>query len=128
MVGRSIRIAAIVAIGAVAATALLVFGGMALLDSLGFLPREYPGNVQAMEQFSSIEVGMSEAQVLAKLGSPGSVYGPGTRPEEYHVSGYPYEKRRVTGKLLIFSGGADVLAYVYIDTAGKVEHVYVCQS
>jgi hypothetical protein len=128
VVKRTIRIAAILAIGVLAATALLFFGGMALLDGLGLLPPEHPGNVQAMEQFSSIEVGMPEAQVIAKLGNPDSVYGPGARPEEYQVSGYPYEKRRVTGKLLIFSGGADVLAYVYINTTGKVEHVYVCQS
>jgi outer membrane protein assembly factor BamE (lipoprotein component of BamABCDE complex) len=72
----------------------------------------------------SIEVGMTEAEVVQKLGSPHEVHDAATAPENYYVGGYSYEKRRITNKVYIYIE-AEPIAYVYFDNSNLVEYVFV---
>ena len=76
------------------------------------------------KRFRSIAVGMSEIEVRRSLGEPQRVYEAADAPEDYNVKGYAYEKRAITGRVLIYVGD-EPIAYVYIDPGGHVEHVFV---
>ena len=89
----------------------------ALLSCDGPFPEQY-------DKFREIRNGMTEAQVIEKLGTPTLVYTKENAPQDYYVDGRDYEKREISGKVLIFVRG-EPIAYVYLGTDGLVEHVFV---
>jgi hypothetical protein len=76
------------------------------------------------KRFRAIKIGMSEAEVRSALGEPIFAYEGATAPADYYVKGYSFERRPITGRVLVYIGD-EPIAYVYIDRAGKVEHVFV---
>jgi outer membrane protein assembly factor BamE (lipoprotein component of BamABCDE complex) len=72
----------------------------------------------------SIEIGMTEAEVVQKLGSPDEVHDAANAPENYYVAGYSYEKRRIANKVFIYIE-SEPIAYVYFDHRNRVEYVFV---
>lgn len=74
--------------------------------------------------FLSVKGGMSEQEVVARLGPPDKVYDRETAPEDYYVPGHAYKKRRIGHKVYIYRGTEAVL-YVYFNRQMIVEDVYV---
>jgi hypothetical protein len=74
---------------------------------------------------AAISPGTTEASVLSQLGEPSYTYEAGSAPDHYYVKGYSYQKRPISNRVLIYFGGSDLIAYVYIDEGDKVEHVYI---
>jgi outer membrane protein assembly factor BamE (lipoprotein component of BamABCDE complex) len=74
--------------------------------------------------FRQIKVGMTEAYVRETLGDPLFTYEKETAPEDYYVKGYSFKKRDITHRVLIYKK-AEPICYVYIDTTGVVEDVFV---
>ena len=72
----------------------------------------------------SITIGMSEVEVVQRLGTPDQVHEAGNAPEDYYVGGYAYEKRRIANKVFIYIE-AEPIAYVYFDPSNRVEYVFV---
>ena len=71
-----------------------------------------------------IHVGMTEADVVAHLGTPYLIYDRATAPDNYYVEGYAYKRRPITNRVLIYLIGVPI-AYVYIDDTGHVEEVFI---
>jgi len=83
------------------------------------------GNEPYYSRARSIQLGMMEADVRARLGEPSWLYEAGTAPEDYYVTGYTYQRREISSKVLIYFGGMDMIVYVYLDRDGRVEHVFI---
>jgi len=75
-------------------------------------------------KFRSVSVGMTEKQVREKLGEPTFVHQKGVRPDTYCVPGWACERREVQHRLLIYRG-VEPIAYVFFNSNGSVEHVFV---
>jgi hypothetical protein len=84
---------------------------------------ELPFNEQ-YDRFRSIRPRMTEMQVREKLGEPAYTYTKGTSPDEYCVRGWACERREIRHRLLIYKAG-EPIAYVYLDSSDRVEHVFV---
>ena len=82
---------------------------------------EFPFGEQ-YAQFRSIKPGMTEAQVREKLGEPAFTYQKGVSADEYCVRGWACDRSEITNRLLIDKAG-EPIAYVYFDSASRVEHV-----
>ena len=67
---------------------------------------------------------MSEEGVRDMLGNPYKEYSKDNAPSDYYIHGYEYEERSIGNRVLIYIKG-DVICYVYINGAGKVEHTFV---
>lgn len=76
------------------------------------------------ERFTSIQVGMTEEEVRARLGEPTYTYAKSSAPKDYYVKGYSFKKRDITNKVLIYVG-REPIAYYYFDDNKKVEEVIV---
>jgi outer membrane protein assembly factor BamE (lipoprotein component of BamABCDE complex) len=74
---------------------------------------------------TAITVGMTKAEVLQQLGAPTSLYRAGSAPENYYVEGYTFRRRPISGEVMIYLGGADMVAYIYIDKKGKVVDKFI---
>lgn len=108
-----------IAVGALVALVLLVAVG--LIASRSIRRSLFGAEIARFEQ---VRVGMREADVRALLGPPSKEYSRETAPETYYVEGYSFERRKISGKVLIYVG-SEPIAYVYVDPAGVVEYVYV---
>jgi hypothetical protein len=75
-------------------------------------------------KFRSIQKGMTEAEVIQRLGTPDRVYTKDNAPKNYYVEGWTHEEREIRGKVLIYIG-SEPIAYIYLDPQGVVEHVFV---
>ena len=84
---------------------------------------EYPFAAE-YEKFRSIVEGMSEAQVLERLGPPTRIYHKADAPKDYYVNGHSREERAITNKVFIYIG-SEPIAYVYFDETNNVQHVFV---
>ena|SRR5687767_7395559 len=106
---------------AVAAAALAVaYVGLSLLAGVttrALYREEY-------SSFKSIKRGMTEEQVVARLGKPQRVYERATAPREYYVEGYTFKRRNITSRVLIYIGSKPI-AYVYLDRKNQVEEVFI---
>ena len=89
----------------------------------GVIACDFPFEAE-YEKFRSIHRGMSEAQVVEKLGAPTRVYHRADAPKDYYVKGYSREEREITNKVFIYIG-SEPIAYIYFDDANTVEHVFV---
>lgn len=73
-------------------------------------------------RFESVQIGMTESDVRARLGVPYREY---TGPrDDYYVDGYSFKRREIRGKVLIYIG-IEHVAYVYLDPNGRTEEVHV---
>ncbi len=79
---------------------------------------------KASEQFRSIKVGMTEDEVLNRLGTPEKVYNKATALKDYYIKGYAHKKREISNKVLIYTYG-EAIAYIYLDEEDKVEDVFI---
>lgn len=76
------------------------------------------------EQYRVIKPGMTEEEVVQKLGMPSIVYSRDTAPNNYYVEGWAFKEREITNKLFIYRGG-EPIAYIYFDNSGLVEDTFV---
>lgn len=72
----------------------------------------------------SVQKGWTEAQIRTKLGVPHAEHKAGTPPSVYCIEGRFCHERAITGKLLIYIRG-EPTAFYFLDSSGKVEHVFV---
>jgi hypothetical protein len=104
--------------------AMVIIGLVWNLDKIfgpAYEPSEYYG--ERLSQYRSIPKGMTEQEVLRKLGTPDKTYYRDTAPKHYYEEGYGYEEREIINKVFIYRGG--LVAYIYFDKNNAVEHVYV---
>lgn len=102
----------------VVATALLVAcATLWLVGHLLLLP-------DRMMYEAAAPVGTPEAQVRARLGPPAREYAAASAPTHYYEPGWTYRERPITDKVLIYRSG-DAICYVWTDTGGLVEEVFV---
>jgi SmpA / OmlA family len=94
---------------------------LALTGACRLVPQVDP---ETYAKFRAISVGMTEEQVRQNLGEPTFVHQRGAQPEIYCVQGWACERREIQHKLLIYRG-VEPIAYVFFDSSGKVEHVFV---
>ena len=90
-----------------------------------------------VEPFEALHVGMTEAEVLARVGDPDVALTADQAAQHYYISGYTYHRRPIRGKVLIYEpvpgqrGQFLVLChivYVYLDRDGRVEEVFIGQD
>ena len=73
----------------------------------------------------SVQLGMTETDVRARLGEPYRSYEAATAPKDYYADGYSYQRREISNRALIYFGGTDMIVYVYLDKDERVEHVFI---
>lgn len=105
---------------------LLIVVGVTLVGVLCGCDLIDPGK-EDVQRFKSIKVGTAKKDVISNLGEPYKSYSKDTAPEDYYVHGYEYRERAINHELLIYIYG-DAICYVYVDSTGKVEHVFVGRS
>jgi len=76
------------------------------------------------ELFRSVKVGMTEEEVVKRLGPPHWVYTAPDAPADYYVQGYNHKKRPISNKVFIYVA-IEPIAYIYFDHQNTVEDVYV---
>jgi len=96
------------------AVLLMVFGKIAIW-------RAFDGEFR---HIWTIRVGMSEDEILNKLGTPDRVYYKATAPVNYYVDGYIYKIREIDNKVLIWID-TKAVTYVYLDTENRVEDLFI---
>ena len=74
-----------------------------------------------LQKWQAVQVGVSEERVRELLGPPRYEYDAATAPEAYYVPGFGRKERTITGKVLIYFGGGDLVLYVYVSPEGRVE-------
>jgi outer membrane protein assembly factor BamE (lipoprotein component of BamABCDE complex) len=77
-----------------------------------------------LQQYESIQKGMTEAEVLKRLGKPFRTYDRVTAPADYYIRSYGYERRAITHNVFIYVSSEHVL-YVYFDRSNRVEHTSI---
>jgi len=103
---------------------MLIIGLVLNLDKIfgpAYVPSEYYG--ERLGQYRSIQAGMSEQEVLQRLGRPDKIYYRDTAPKNYYEEGYGYEEREIINKVFIYRD-AGLVAYIYFDKNNAVEYVY----
>lgn len=108
---------------------ILVAAGFVIVAgaSLSFvLHRHFYGD-PTVQQFRAME-GKTELEVRSSLGEPQRIYEKVTAPADYYERGYSHEKRPITNKVFIYIRDPDLIAYIYFDSADRVEHVFVGAS
>ena len=107
-----------------------LIGGVIAIAAIGItsfiLHREFDQD-PSVRRFRSM-VGKSASEVRRELGEPQRIYEKTTAPPDYYERGYTYEERPITGKVYIYFGEPDLIAYVYVDPSDRVEHVFVGAS
>jgi hypothetical protein len=74
--------------------------------------------------YRSIKRGMTEAQVVERLGKPNAAFDKATAPENYYAEGYSFKRREITNRVLIYRN-QEPIAYVYLDRDNRVEEVFI---
>ena len=74
---------------------------------------------------SKVSPGMTEDEVIRKLGKPFEVQSPETGQQRCRVDGYSHTERTISNRCLVYFGAYEAIAYVYIDRNGRVEDVFV---
>lgn len=98
---------------------------LVLISIIYFLKKSYKESfIEDYKKFESIKVGMSEEEVIKRLGEPQKVYNSENEPENYYVEGYSFKKRSITNKVLIYIG-TEPIAYFYFDNQNKVEDIFI---
>jgi hypothetical protein len=82
-------------------------------------------NEPYFSKVAAIRDGMSEAEVVRRLGRPRFVYTSASAPGNYYVPGYEFRRRKINGKALVYLGGVDLIAYIYTDASGRVEETFI---
>lgn len=100
--------------------------GIVILDAMGYFDEAE----REFERYTSIQVGMTESEVIRRIGPPDEQYSAEEADGDYYVPSFSHEERRVTGKVLIYvcvpcPPMTWATVYVYLDTSGRVEHVFV---
>lgn len=103
--------------------ALLLIGG----GALSFVLRGQFARDPDVQRFHAM-VGKTEAEVRRTLGEPARVHEKATARGEYYEKGFTYERRPITNKVFIYFAEPDLIAYLYLDSANRVEHVFVGAS
>ncbi len=115
---RGWRFRYLVPAGALVLTALVVAHFLAV-HSWRTMNQPYLAEAEA------IRAGMTEMEVIRRLGVPYRKYGRDNAPWDYYVPGYEFKRRKINGEVLIYTGAMDVIVYVYIDRRGKVEDTFI---
>jgi outer membrane protein assembly factor BamE (lipoprotein component of BamABCDE complex) len=104
--------------------ALVLVAGWIGLRALAY--RQFASmNQPFFGKVEAIQVGMTKAEVLQRLGPPNHLYRAGSAPEHYYVSGYTHRRRPIEGEVMIYLGGFDMIAYLYLDRNGRTEDKFV---
>lgn len=74
--------------------------------------------------WSTITIGDTEAIVLERLGQPNKLSIAEEAPVDYYLPGYGRRERVITNRVLVYLRH-DLILYVWIDNAGKVEEKFV---
>lgn len=77
--------------------------------------------------WAQVRVGDSAEQVERLLGKPLRRHAPTTTQPDYYLSGYAHKRRPITGEVLIYVS-RDLVLYVWMNPAGRVEEVFVGSS
>jgi len=72
---------------------------------------------------AKLDLGLTAAEVVERLGEPNHVYHADTAPEHYYVPGWGYRQRPITSMVHIFILG-EPIGYVWYDEDGRVEDWY----
>ena len=70
-----------------------------------------------------VQVGQTEPQVQHLLGAPQASYLPADMGQDFPLEGATWDGHRITGKVLVYDGGGELHAYLYLGRDGRVEHV-----
>jgi hypothetical protein len=89
----------------------------AMLTIKSVVQEEYP-------LYKAISLGMSDREVITRLGQPKRIVTSPNYPSNYYIDGYSCKKRAITNKVFIYVGG-EVIAYYYFNSENKVEDVFV---
>ena len=73
---------------------------------------------------SQLELGLTAAQVVERLGDPDRVYDADAAPEDYYVDGWAHRERPITSTVQIFILG-EPICYVWYDENQRVEDWFV---
>lgn len=115
-------------LGPVSRRSLLLVGVVTLVVAIAglyFAERLVGAAFEAeYERFRAVQLGMTENQIRALMGEPYKLYGADRGQTDYYIPGYSYEQRRITNKVLIYIG-TEAIAYIYLNDADRVEHLFV---
>jgi hypothetical protein len=104
-----------------------VWGSIGLLVPLAlfvtFLTILESSRSDTIVKWNQIQVGDTEVSVRSRLGEPNIEYARESAPTDYYVSGYRRRERPITNRVLIYMG-ADLVLYVWVDDAGRVEELF----
>ena len=101
-------------------------GFLALLSLVNYLAHDAVEGVfeDEYDLFRSVQIGMSEQDVIDLLGKPHRVYRAPDAPADYYVNGYARKQRPIKNKVFIYIG-SEPIAYIYFDQQNEVEDVFV---
>ncbi len=69
---------------------------------------------------AKLELGLTAAEVVERLGEPNHVHHADTAPEDYYVEGWARRERPITSTVQVFILG-EPICYVWYDEEGLVE-------
>lgn len=69
---------------------------------------------------AKLELDLTPAQIVERLGEPNLVHHAGTAPEDYYVEGWARRERPITSMVQVFILG-EPICYVWYDEDGLVE-------
>lgn len=107
--------------GGIAGFALLAVVGSGVLMRTSFSGFETERSALGKK----IKPGMSESDLKRSLGPPRDVQSPATGQRTCSLPGYSHTQKPISHRCLIYLGGRDAIAYVYVDHEGRVEDVFV---
>lgn len=81
----------------------------------------------AYKRWAFVSVGVPEAVVRERLGEPVLRFDNSASGTDYYVPGFSRRVRPIIGRLFVYQA-RDLVLYVWFDTAGKVEDVYIGAS
>jgi len=125
------RAAILLAVGLVAAALVLVEGaarrGYKWGRSVGI--NRFGSGLYSLPFYSlrSLEVGMSADAVRKRLGPPDKVYPSGCGPKDFEAD-YRRPPWKVSREAWQYFRGPDLVIYVFVDQAARVEHIFVSGS
>lgn len=104
-----------------AVAGLLVLLGLVAFTNMYWRQQNEPDYSNA----AGITKGMDEDEVRVRLGEPWRTYERANAPSNYFIEGYSHPNRAITGKVMIYFGGSDMIVYVYVDEDGRVEEKFI---
>jgi len=108
-------------VAAVVVALVAVWAGLRLFGEREFRQSNQP----YFDKVDGIKVGMTKADVIRRMGQPDRKYTAANVPDDYYVEGYAFKRRKVDGEVLIYLGGMDLVAYIYVNRAGIVDDKFV---